>query len=108
MTDEIHLRKPLQHFVKALEAEIVGPELEVQQHGHIVVVGDFRHQVDVRGIGLDWEFLFADSFRAHVHILLEHAASLRNIRQLVGEEDVLLGILPRNRHHGIVPTGVDR
>ena len=45
---------------------------------------------------------------AAVKFLLEHGASLRNIRQLVGEEDVLLGILPRNRHHCIVPAGVDR
>jgi hypothetical protein len=102
MPDEIHPRKPLQHLVESLKAEIVSPVFEVQRHGHIEIVGDAGNQVDVSRIGFHRKFLFADADSPNAQILFQYGLSLVKIGQFVGEEDKLFWILPRQLDHRIV------
>ncbi len=105
VADEPGLRKPLERLLKTLEPEIVGSVLKMQDHRHVVIMPDLRHQGDVFGVGLDGELLLSDSDRAHLQILLQHGARLGNIGKLIGEEDEVFGILARQFHAGIVPAG---
>ena len=82
--------------------------LEVQQHRNIVFARDVGDQMDGFRVAVHRELLLADADRAHLEILLDHLSRFRNVRQLVGENNVLVGVAFRQLPNDVVPARIGR
>ncbi len=75
----------LEHGVKALDPQVVGLVLKMQQHRHAERLRHFRHHVNRRRIAIHRKLLLADPDCPGLEIFLDHLASARQVRHLVGE-----------------------
>src|SRR5262249_33800706 len=71
-------------------------------------VRDFGDQVNMPGIGLHRKFLFTNSNSSHAQVFFQHPLRLRKVRELIGEEDKILRILPGQLDATVVAARANR
>ena len=94
--------KFFEDFAEPFEVEIVHAVLDVQQHRHAEFLRHLGHALDVGGIAIDAELLFADPAGAAPQILSDFRRRFGQVGHFVRKEKEFLGMRRGQVEHGFV------